>query len=167
MVSRRTIAPVSLMALLLTAVQPLQAQEQKSIIFAFDVEISLSDMAAARLKMRHESIVVSAYYSGDAKPSTEKHTNQIGTIDLGTENVEVIGAAGLVRVTGTKIDITRLEWIKGPVMVNVNAYSGRHSSADNILVCDFFDGKLSSAVRKPAQLHCSLIEERAETQYRQ
>jgi len=166
MVSLRTIAPASILTLLLTVAQPLRGQEQKPIIFAFDVEISLSDRAAARLKMRNESIVVSAYYSGAPKPSAERHTNQIGTIDLGTENVEVIGAAGLVRVTGTKIDIDRLEWIKGPVMVNVNAYSGRHSSPDNILACDFFDGKLSSVVRKTPTLHCSLIDERAETQYR-
>jgi hypothetical protein len=166
MASHRTIAPVSILALLLTAAQPLRAQEQKPVIFAFDVEISLSDRAAARLKIRNESIVVSAYYSGDPKPSAGKHTNQIGTIDLGTENVEVIGAAGLVRVTGTKIDIDRLEWVKGPVMVNVNAYSGRHSSLDNILACDFFDGKLSSAVRKAPLLTCSLIEEKSETQYK-
>ena len=78
----------------------------------------------------------------------------------------MIGASGLVRVTGMKIDINRLQWIKGPVMVNVNAYSARHSSPDNILACDFFDGKLSAAVRKTVQLHCSLIDEKADTQYK-
>jgi hypothetical protein len=82
------------------------------------------------------------------------------------ENVEVVGAEGLVRVTGTKIDIKRLDWITGPVMLNVNLFSGRHASVDNILACDFFDGKLSSAVRKTPELHCSLIEEQEKTEHR-
>jgi hypothetical protein len=140
-----------------------QIAEPKPIIFAFDVELTLSDRAAMRLKMRRESIVVSADYSGEPKKDAQGHANQIGMINLGVENVEVIGAEGLVKVTGTKIDLQRLDWIKGPVMLNVNAYSGRHASADNILACDFFDGKLSSAVRKTPALHCSLIEEGEKT----
>jgi hypothetical protein len=143
-----------------------QAQEQRPIVFAFDVNITLSDKAAARLKMRHESIVVSADYSGEPKKDAMGHANEIGMINLGVENIEVIGAEGLVRVTGTKIDIRRLDWIKGPVMLNVNVYSGRHASENNILACDFFDGSLSSAVRKTPVLHCSLIEEGEKTEHR-
>ena len=143
-----------------------QLEEPKPIVFTFDVEITLSDKAAMRLKMRHESIVVSADYYGEPKPDAQDHANQIGMINLGVENVEVIGAAGLVKITGTKIDIHRLDWIKGPVLLNVNAFSGRHASADNILACDFFDGRLSSAVRKTPVLHCSLIEEGGKTAHR-
>jgi len=127
----------------------------------------LSDKAAMRLKMRHESIVVSAADSGEPKKDAATgHVSEIGMVDLGTENVEVIGAEGLVRVTGTKVDQRRLEWMKGPVLVNVNVFSGRHASADNILACDFFDGKLSSAVRKTPVLHCSLVEEGEKTVHR-
>jgi hypothetical protein len=151
---------------ILPAPSTAQIEDPKPIIFAFDVELTLSDKAAMRLKMRHESVVVSAYYSGEPKKDAEGHVNQIGTIDLGTENVEVVGAPGLVKVTGTKIDIRRLDWIKGPVLLNVNVYSGRHASADNILACDFFDGKLSAAVRKTPVLHCSLIEEGERTRHR-
>lgn len=143
-----------------------QLDEPRPIVFAFDVNITLSYRAAARLKMRHESIVVSADYSGEPKKDAMGHANEIGMINLGVENVEVVGAEGLVRVTGTKIDIKRLDWIKGPVMLNVNLFSGRHASTDNILACDFFDGKLSSAVRKTPELHCSLIEEQEKTRHR-
>jgi len=147
---------------------PLHAQieDPRPIVFTFDVKITLSDKAAMRLKMRNESIVVSAAYSGEPKKDAAGHANEIGMIDLGVENVEVIGAEGLVKVTGTKIDIGRMDWIKGPVMLNVNLFSGRHASADNILACDFFDGRLSSAVRKTPELHCSLIEEGAKTVHR-
>lgn len=143
------------------------------MVFAFDVEITLSDKAAMRLKMRHESVVVSAAYSGEPKKAAEghdgeadRHVSEIGMVDLGTENVEVIGAEGLVMVTGTRIDIARMDWIKGPVLLNVNVFSGRRASADNILACDFFDGRLSSAVRKTPVLHCSLIEEGEKTRHK-
>jgi hypothetical protein len=143
-----------------------QIEDPRPIVFTFDVKIALSDKAAMRLKMRNESIVVSAAYSGEPKKDAGGRANEIGMIDLGVENVEVIGAEGLVKVTGTKIDIRRMDWIRGPVMLNVNLYSGRHASTDNILACDFFDGKLSSAVRKTPELHCSLIEEGGKTAHR-
>jgi hypothetical protein len=151
--------------LLLTPLAPAQQQDQP-IIFAFDVRITLSDLAAERLKTTREGIVVSAYYTGEPLPSAENRANQIGTIDLGTENREVIGAEGLVRITGKKVDLRRLEWIKGSVLLNVNVYSARRTNPDNILSCDFFDGKLSSAVRKTPVLHCTLIEERTATDHK-
>lgn len=163
---RPIIAGVSLTLLLAPNMLGAQQEEPPPIVFTFDVKITLSYKAAARLKMRNESIVVSADYSGEPKPAAEGHANQIGMINLGVENVEVIGAEGLVRVTGTKIDITRLDWIKGPVMLNVNLFSGRHASPDNILACDFFDGKLSSAVRNTPTLNCSLIEEQEKTRHK-
>jgi len=163
MVSCRT--PIFAILTSLFAASP-SIPSQQPIVFAFDVKITLSDKAAMWLKMRHESIIVSADYSGEPKKDAMGRANEIGMINLGVENVEVIGAEGLVRVTGTKIDLKRLDWIKGPVMLNVNLYSGRHSSPDNILACDFFDGKLSSAVRKTPALHCSLIEEQDKTRHR-
>ncbi|WP_260706832.1 hypothetical protein [Edaphobacter flagellatus] len=164
----RKIAIASIFTALLVSAALLRAQveEPRPIIFAFDVDISLSDKAAMKLKMQRESIVVSAVYSGAPKPIEEKRAEEIGMIDLGVENVEVVGAEGMVRVTGTKIDIKRLDWMKGPVMLNVNVFSGRHASGDNILACDFFDGKLSSAVKRPVKLHCSLITEGEKTRHK-
>jgi hypothetical protein len=153
-------------ATLLLLTPPAPAQQDQPIIFAFDVRITLSDLAAERLRTTREGIVVSAYYTGAPLPSAENRANQIGTIDLGAENREVIGAEGLVRITGKKIDLRRLDWIKGPVMLNVNVYSARRTNPDNILSCDFFDGKLSSAVRTPPTLHCTLIEERTTTEHK-
>jgi len=153
-------------ATLLLLTPPAPAQQDQPIIFAFDVRITLSDLAAERLRTTREGIVVSSYYTGEPLPSAENRANQIGTIDLGTENREVIGAEGLVRITGKKVDLRRLEWIKGSVLLNVNVYSARRTNPDNILSCDFFDGKLSSAVRKTPVLHCTLIEERTATDHK-
>lgn len=42
--------------------------------------------------------------------------------------------------------------------VNVNVFSGRRSSQDNLLACDFFDGKISK-IQPDITLKCGLIGE--------
>jgi hypothetical protein len=155
-----------LIAAAILLITPLSPAQQEQPIFTFDVRITLSDLALERLQITREGIVVSANYTAAPLPSAENRANHIGTIDLGTENREVIGAEGLVRITGKKIDPRRLEWIDGPIMVNVNIYSARRTNPDNLLACDFFDGKLSSAVHKTPTLHCTLIAERTTTQHK-
>ena len=134
--------------------------------FGFTVQITLSPKAAATLARTSEGMVVSATYSGDPIPAAAKHANEIGQIDLGVEDVEVPGKAAIVRVTGSKVKRENLAWVKGPILLNVNIYSARRSGPDNILACDFFDGKLQQAVRQPVSLHCSLIAENAPTKHK-
>lgn len=150
-------------ALLSASNSPAQSTENS---FAFNVSITLSTKAAAKLAALSEGIIVSASYYGDPTPSAIKHADEVGQIDLGREEVETQGRAGTVHVTGTKVDQRHLPWIKGPVQLNINVYSARHSGPDNILACDFFDGKLSSAVHQPVSLHCSLITEHMDTKYK-
>jgi hypothetical protein len=142
---------------------PLHASENQ---FAFTVRITLSPRAAATLAKTSEGMIVSASYSGEPLPSAVKHADEIGQIDLGREEVEVPGKAATVRVTGTKVNREHLSWMKGPILLNVNVYSARHAGPDNILACDFFDGKLQQAVRQPVALHCSLITENAPTEHK-
>lgn len=148
-------------ALLLSTV-PLRAAEDP---FAFAVQITLSAKAAATLARTSEGMIVSASYAGEPLPTAVQHADQIGQINLGLETVEVPGKAETVRVTGTKVKRDRISWIKGPILLNVNVYSARHSGPDNILACDFFDGTLQQAVRQPILLHCSLITENLPTQH--
>lgn len=142
---------------------PIGAAENR---FALSVQISLSRRAAAKLAATSEAMIVSASYYGNPIPTAEKEADEIGQIDLGTENVEAPGKGGTVYVTGTKVNRDHLRWLKGPVLLNVNVYSARRSSPDNILACDFFDGELDHAVREPLSLHCSLITENAKTRHK-
>ncbi len=141
---------------LLLAIDSLGAVENN---FAFDVQVSLSPKAAAKLAALSESIVIAATYSGESVPDAEKHANQIGQIDLGVEHTEIPGKSATVHITGDKVKRERLAWIKGPVLLNVNVYSARRRGPDNILSCDFFDGNLREAAAKPLALHCALIVE--------
>ena len=101
---------------LLLAIDSLGAVENN---FAFDLQVSLSPKAAAKLAALSESIVIAATYSGESVPDAEKHANQIGQIDLGVEHTEIPGKSATVHITGDKVKRERLAWIKGPVLLNV------------------------------------------------
>lgn len=137
----------------------------KSEPYAVQVRITLSDKAAATLKRLNEGIVISASYAGNPKPSAKRHADEIGQIPLGIQNVEIPGRPATVIVSGSHVRRGRIAWIRGPVLLNVNAYSARHSGPDNILSCDFFDGRLRDASHRTLPIHCSLIEEKAETKH--
>ncbi|WP_054311887.1 hypothetical protein [Mesorhizobium sp. 1M-11] len=128
-----------------------------------DITIVLSPRAAATLSKHKEAIIVSASYSGDPEKSAEKHADEIGRIDLGTEEHSMPGTGGTVRLTGPKTDEEKFGWIKGPVLINVNVYSARKSSQDNLLNCDFIDGPLPQVAKAPVTLNCSLIAENKST----
>ena len=124
----------------------------------FDVDIVLSPRAADRLRATKEGITVNASYSGDPKPGAEKQANEIGRISLGVERIMLAGQAGRVHVSGEKVAVDRLAWIQGNV--NVNVYSSRRRSEDNILSCDFIDAEVAKVVAaQPITLRCALITE--------
>lgn len=128
---------------------------------SFDVNITLSIKAAAKLAMSKERIVVLASFYGDPKRSDVKHANEVGQIDLSPkdETVEISGAGGNAHITGATVEPERLQWLHGPSKVNVNVASARKSNSDNLLDCDFIDGPLADIRKVPVTLHCYLIEE--------
>lgn len=131
----------------------------------FDLDISLSAKAAERLHRAKEGLTVDARYYGDPTPGAEKHADEVGQIDLGGERLLLPGRAGPVHVSGTKVLTDRLAWIAGGVKVNVNVYSARLSSSDNLLACDFIDGAVAQVVQaQPVHLRCALIEEDPKTE---
>jgi hypothetical protein len=130
----------------------------------FEVDVMLSAKAAAKINLSKEHITVSASWFGDPTKAAADKVDPIGHIDVTREEIDIAANPGVVHLTAPKADPTRLEWIEGPVSVNVNVYSARRKGPDNILACDFFDGLLSSAQRAPITLHCSLIEENVSTQ---
>lgn len=129
----------------------------------FTLNTSFSPNAMKRLSALGEAVIVSAAYYGDPKPTAEQHADAVGRIQLGSENLEVPAKPGAVRITGANVKTDRLDWVAGDVKVNVNLFSARKDSQDNLLACDFIDGKLADVAQAPVTLHCALIEENPDT----
>lgn len=158
----RMFLPLAALALLAAASPALAGHAAPKDRYGFDVDIVLSPKAAATLAARHEGLFLFASYAGAPKKWAAKYVDQIGQIDLVGHSVgmNAPGRSGLVRFKGPTIATKRLTMIQGPVLVNLNVASARKSGPDNLLDCDFIDGKLADVRRhSPIALRCGLIEE--------
>jgi len=127
----------------------------------FSVDISLSSQAAAKLAALKEQIVVSAVWSGEPTRAARKHADEMGQIDLGTEQVRIPGSGGRAEITGRSVQVKHIDWVKNrAVVVNVNVFSARVSGPDNVLDCGLFENAVALARSKPVQIACKLIGER-------
>lgn len=127
--------------------------------FAFDVDVVLSDAAARRLGESRESVIVAAmYYAGGKAGIAPDVLDDIGLVDIGRAQIELAGQ-GRASFDGSAVLRERLEFIEGAPQVNVNVYSGRRSSPDNLLDCGMFQDTVRVAIANPVRIACRLIEE--------
>lgn len=127
----------------------------------FTVVVSLSPKALAEMTAKREEIVLSAYYAGQPTKAAEKRANEIGEIDLGSEERRLPAGGGTVAFTGKGFEVKRLGWVAGrKAEVNLNVYSARKSSEDNLLDCTHFQDAVTVAAVRPIAVTCKLIGEK-------
>jgi hypothetical protein len=125
-----------------------------------EVVVRLSPAAAARLANPKETIIVDAEFFGE--PISRKLDAEYqGRFDVAPERtVELLGA-GTAHIPAPQYDPRKLRLIRNEVVsVQVEIYSGRHSSPDNLLDCGFFEDRVQVAMSKPVLLNCKLIGEK-------
>jgi hypothetical protein len=124
----------------------------------FDINVTLTPAAQRKLQTSKESIIVMASIYGQPKKNSPIKVNEIGSVDLVNAQIQLPGA-GRARFNQLAIDASkRDQLVSQDYQVNVNVFSGRQSSPDNILTCDFFDGKISK-IQPGITVKCGLIEE--------
>lgn len=127
----------------------------------WQVSVTLSPKAAEKLAAGKEAIVLSAAYYGEPTKAAAKKADEIGQIDLGQEELRLGSAGGTVVFVGKGFKADRLGWVVGrEARVNLNVYSARKSSPDNLLDCDLFEDTVAVATAKPVAVACRLIGER-------
>jgi hypothetical protein len=108
-----------------------------------------------------EKIVVSVVWYGEPTRAARKRANEMGKIDLGTEEVRLPASGGRGEITGKTVQIKHIDWVKGrAVRVNVNVFSARLSDPNNYLDCGAFEDAVAIARSKSVQMTCKLIGER-------
>jgi hypothetical protein len=126
----------------------------------FSVDVSLSSPAAAKLNALKEKIVVSVLWYGEPTRAARKRADEMGQIDLGTEQVRLPASGGRAEITGRSVQVEHIDWVKDrAVQVNVNVFSARLSGPDNYLDCGAFEDTVVIARSKPVQMVCKLIGE--------
>lgn len=142
-----------------SAGRPAAAQSSSHGVQPFTVEVTLSDKARATFDKSGESVIVAAAYFASPKPGIDpRDVDEIGQVDLGRREIELPGA-GTARFDGRAVAKDKLGLIADAPQVNINVYSGRKTSDDNLLNCDMFQDSVKLAASKPIQLHCALLTE--------
>jgi hypothetical protein len=137
---------------------------------AFTVEITFSPAARERLAKQNESVIVSADYFGYASAQAQAQRipgseNPWFTLHRAQVELDAVpaNAAATARFPAVTLDAKQLAWTDAPTapQVNLNVYSGRRSSPDNVLDCTMFQDTLEVASHAPIRLSCRLIGEAA------
>jgi hypothetical protein len=126
--------------------------------YGFFVDVTLSPKAATLLHAQNEEIKVSAEYMGDPVAGKEAKAGGGGEIELGNEIVTIPGAPGRAVITGKNVNASRFPWVK-EFDVNINVFTARRSSPDNLIECDFYQDAVAKVQAKPLAISCNLIGE--------
>lgn len=105
---------------------------------------------------RHETLIVSASYYGWPADGRKLSMDDVGQVPLGRAEHE-LSKSDTTRFDGASFKGADAVGLKGPPRVNINVYSGRRSSPDNLLDCDIFEDDIAIAARAVVPLHCTLL----------
>jgi hypothetical protein len=117
---------------------------------AFDVAVSLSPKAAARLAKLKETIKVLEVVEGGA--------GDVGSPVLVRAEIELPGPC-VAHFPGPKYDRKLMNLGVAQPLLSIDEVSGRHSSPNNLLACDDGFDDTITAVPRTIQVHCKLIGE--------
>ena len=127
-------------------------------VAAVRVEVVLSPQAEQKLKASGETVRVEVAYGGDPAADASLPINDMGMIELGKKVLELPGS-GVVELAESEVDRSRLDQIVGQPQVMVNTTSGRKSSPQNLLACEFYWDTLSTAGKDGVKVPCKLLTE--------
>lgn len=125
--------------------------------YGFDIALTLSPAARAKLERIHEKVEVAAMYSGLPTETGQSKADDVGQVDLGADRVQVEPAATTVHVSGAGLDKAKLQYVNGDPLVLVNIYTARKAAKDNLLDCGIFEDTVKKAQAAPVAISCKLI----------
>ena len=117
-----------------------------------EVNVLLSDQAKSKLLGSKETIIVAGSVTGFPRKGTRKKCNDEITVEM--------APGGVARFRDVELPEGCIgSDVQGARELGINVASGRKSSPDNLLNCDFYEGNLSDIQGRRIDITCSLIGE--------
>ncbi len=130
------------------------------IIPTFEIEVNNSAKASKTLAGKKETIIVSAFFWGVPTDPKELAKGEDGAVVFVDKQIELTGDNKIARFEGLKFNKALLsKVVDKDISLNVNVFSGRKSSEDNLLSCAILEKTASQVAGKRFVLGCKLIEE--------
>ena len=126
---------------------------------SFEIALDLSPEAEVKLKADKETVIVSAMFSGKPKDTTSDEYQFMGEISIQNYNVELTDQR-IARFENVRFHSSVLNKLADKdISFLINVYSGRRSTENNILDCEFLQDKMSVITGKRIVLKGKLISE--------
>ncbi|ESQ75513.1 hypothetical protein [Asticcacaulis sp. AC402] len=134
------------------------AASSQTADFSYDVLITLTPAAEARLKTRGEKLTVETLYYGNVTPATAAMADpKDGTLHLNTDRVTVEPASQTVRMSGVGVDPVKLAYItQQKPLALINVYASKDGNKVATIACDVFQDYVAVAQEKPVKVNCDL-----------
>src|SRR6185437_9455340 len=127
------------------------------IIPTFEIEVSLSPKAKAKLSKNKETIIVSASFSGVPKDTTSENFQNLGEIGIAGKDIEMRNDS-IAKFENIKFSKSLYDSLSDKdIQLLINVFSGRRSSPDNLLDCGIIQEKMSKVKGKIFTIDCKLI----------
>lgn len=120
------------------------------------IAVDLSPKAQKRLAALGEGIVASAFYFGPPAKGAARRVSPSGQVEVPVDEIAV-QARGVTLIPAAPPDARR--WIAGEPRINLNLYTARRKSEDNLLDCALFEGVVPKPADQPVRIACKLIGE--------
>jgi hypothetical protein len=139
-----------LVFLLATAAAPAMAGETR-----IDINLHFDPAAVAALQQMGEMVTIGASFYGEPSATNTLPVDEVGWITLGNENVTVWPVDQVVHIGGN-LGAAPMSSVLAP-QVNVNVYSARFVSEDNVLDCSIVEGATDDLSKNAQDITCKLI----------
>ncbi len=125
---------------------------------SYDVAVSFTPAATAKMKTLKQKAVVDGYYYGLPVDATQDKVNDDGQIELGQNLVEFDATNQTVKMSGDGVDpkMPATNYADGKILVQVRVYSSTDAGTNNQLSCDTFEGPLTDAHKAPVKITCDV-----------
>jgi hypothetical protein len=124
--------------------------------YAYDIKLSFSSDAAARMKELGQKITVMNAFYGDVTLTAKAKADRGGQLDMGSENIDLDAVDQTLHITAKSLKLAGLPDIvdhKPSVLINIA--SG--PSGANQLSCGLFQDQIAVAQTKPVDIQCEAI----------
>ncbi len=139
--------PLLLSALLLTA-----SMAQAETV---TVKVHFDEASQKALTQSGERVILSGYFYGEPAPNATMQADEVGQIYLSGEEYTVLPKDQTV-IFGQTLPNGPLDQVVEPFL-NVNIYTARFTTEDNLLDCDIVDDSVKVLAKTEHVLNCKLI----------
>ncbi len=144
--------------------RPLTYSKDSVLVPKFKVALNLSEKAKSELKQKNESIIIFIEFIGTPEvliPENYKYEyyNELGQIDIGYKSVELKNQM-IYNFNDCKVSADLIKLLHNKTYnARISVVSGRKSSKDNLLDCEYFEKNIDSIANKTIEIKGKLIEE--------